>query len=607
MAIAAGPLAPAAELRCVGVLGNSGQFGPSLVRISPTVEENGRPTGVFVDRDDTIWFGAGNAVLRLSLDGRLLQRHPLEPAGSGVEAFHFAALGQTLYFAGRGPKGKTVFALPMQEPDRPAAPLAANMPEGNLDTLRLAAEPLDAGKLLLGLVLRDGKRIAVFSLDPISGRLTERCTVPGRDLQGIAWNAAEGVLYLGGLLRGETLEGGILACNLQGQPRDASFPAATVPTPAQPTSFRGRVSLAAGALWDSGHYGYLARVNARCRGAPGIVCRWRHAIDEVTQVVSPWDRSGRFTPLVLATSTGEACWMASFDPRENRFDLLRRMGALPVIGSVGISPDGWVTVGTAQSQLWWRWEDGPNAAPAMADLSVACTPGTFSGGAFCALGPVYGTHELKRSSPVPLVFEPRVFDRNSARRPGHAQPVPMKQPVGLAVFRGKRRLLLVCDAETKQLWQAELSLPDFTPRQEAWKPVEVDGVAWAAPTDLAVLDDGSLLVADAGRIVRLAADGERWRAAWFWPDADHRDQLGDRLRLAADGPYALVSDASRHRVLWLDWRSRVVVAQFGRSDQPGDGLDRLDTPAQVALSGRRAVVADAGNQRVLKLVLDPGP
>ena len=61
----------------------------------------------------------------------------------------------------------------------------------------------------------------------------------------------------------------------------------------------------------------------------------------------------------------------------------------------------------------------------------------------------------------------------------------------------------------------------------------------------------------------------------------------------------------RHRLLWVDWARREVLAQLGETDESGDDSRHLARPTLVSLRGTRAVVADSGNQRVLKLVLEP--
>ncbi len=163
-----------------------------------------------------------------------------------------------------------------------------------------------------------------------------------------------------------------------------------------------------------------------------------------------------------------------------------------------------MTVGTAQSQYWWRWEDAADAPPMMGDMSVAITPGVFSEGKFYALGAIYGLHDLKQSNAIPLIFEPKVFNCNSAERPGDAQPTPLKRPVGLTVASGPRPLLLATDAATRQLSRAELDQWPILPRPQSWKPATIAGAKLSEPTDVAQLDDGSLVLADGGRLLRFA-------------------------------------------------------------------------------------------------------
>ena len=81
------------------------------------------------------------------------------------------------------------------------------------------------------------------------------------------------------------------------------------------------------------------------------------------------------------------------------------------------------------------------------------------------------------------------------------------------------------------------------------------------------------------------------------------------MRFAVSGRWMLVADTDRHRVVWLDWTSSEVLGQLGETDVPGDDAGRLCAPVQVALQGTRALVADTGNQRVLKVSLTdvPGP
>jgi len=588
------------SIRCAGVLGNSGQFGPELVRMSPTTQELARPTGLWLDEEGAIWLGAGEAVVRLSLDGRLLERRALEGAGNRVDGFHFAALGTKLYMPGRTVRGPALLELDRTRPGAPVHVLDVQPADGG--PFVLAAEPVD-GRWLLAAGAKDD-RITVRTIDPAEGAVVERFSVPGRHAAGLVWEPQRRIVYLGGQLRGATLESGILACDLHARPAGGRFPAAVTPTPAQPTAFRGRLSLAADALWDSGHYGYLARLDREAQGAPGIVCRWAHELDEITQVAAlPIPRQSP-TPLVVATSAGDACWLAQWDPVENQFLLRRRLGALPVISSLGISPDGWVTVGTAQSQYWWRWEDAANAPPRMADLSVACTPGVFIGEKFYAFGFVYGMHEQERRSPVPLVFSPRRYDRNSAVRPGGANPIQLKRPMGLALAPGRPPRLLVTDAHTRALWTCPVSPGEFLPKHDGWTRVAIDSAELTAPTDVALCEDGSIVVADAGRIWQLQPTDASWKVLRQY-EGPPGDPLGEHVRMAIDGQWMVLSDSRRHRLLWIDLTDWKLLGQWGTTDRAGNTTEQLDQPTLVAIVGRRVVVADTSNQRIVQLELAP--
>ena len=73
------PLA-AETLRCVGVLGNSGEQGDTLVRFAAKPASG---MGVAYDPSGSLWDRAGDGRLnRYALDGRLVASYPL-PAGGG--------------------------------------------------------------------------------------------------------------------------------------------------------------------------------------------------------------------------------------------------------------------------------------------------------------------------------------------------------------------------------------------------------------------------------------------------------------------------------------------------------------------------------------------
>ncbi|MDD5704937.1 MAG: hypothetical protein PHR35_03370 [Kiritimatiellae bacterium] len=92
-----------------------------------------------------------------------------------------------------------------------------------------------------------------------------------------------------------------------------------------------------------------------------------------------------------------------------------------------------------------------------------------------------------------------------------------------------------------------------------------------------------------------------WRFdAWGVESNEH---FGKHLRFAVSGDRLLVADSDRHRVLLFDSATRSLLAQAGVTDTCGNGLRDLNGPTLVSLVNDRVVVADTGNQRVVKLVV----
>jgi hypothetical protein len=611
----------AATIRATGVLGNSGEAGDGLLRVGRMPLEN-CASGAAVDQDSTLWLSGGDAINRVGLDGHLIERFPLDPAGSMVDSRTFAVLNGTLYFLARVKEQPiALFALPMRSGEK-ARPIPVKLPERKNEHVAycLAPQPLN-GQLVIATEPKatEGERIDVWLLNPATSEMKLAFSLKGSIPHGVAVDTARSVIYIGGhfglYVGGEThgSVAAITAVRPDGKVLSDAFPAVCTKTPAIPTQFRGVISLAAGALWESAWYGFLARLDLEGRGAPGRIVEWHHELHYPTQFLGIRDGwaepnpSGR-DPILIATPMPDAFYFATWDSAERQLRLIRRIGCLPTISSLGLSEEGWVTAGTARTQLWWRWEDAADAVPRKAELHVAVTPVVFQGDRCFALAAPYHLSHLRNQTPLPTAFSSHVGDRNEASRVGTA--VPMKQPIGSSVqiAPGKHNaVLFVTDAATRQLWRADFWLPELRPTSDKWQPVRIEGDALRAPTDVAALTDGRLLLADEGRILLLEPKGDGYAAARSWdhwgdaPDA----RLGKRLRFAVDGAWMLVSDTERHRVLWLDWTEWKVLGQAGETDKAGGDAAHLSAPTFAALRGTRALVADAGNQRILKLELAP--
>lgn len=610
--------ARAASIVPIGVLGNSGESGPTLLR-AQGFDPARAASGVALDDSGTIWVSGGDSIVRLGLDGRLIERFPLEPRGSSVDSTAFVVLGGTLYFIGWLPKQvRAVFALPMR---RGAAATALRVMLPPLKRAhyppRLGAQPF-RGRLLLAADVRDAPAptIAIYRLDPFAATLTPAFTVPGEGPESLVVDSARQRIYVGGQVvrDADRYRPGVMGLQLVGDTVTSEFVTAGIPLPATPSWFTGRVSLAGDALWDvSGPYGFVARMSLRFQRAPGIVARWRHELDQTTQIIDVGGGTsapGRPEPLVVATTVPDACYLAEWDARNNEFRLTRRFGSLPDVRSLGLSAEGWVTVGTAHTQLWWQWDDEAAAPPRMADMSVGVTGGFFRGDRFFAFGAVNDLSELARHAALPLVFSPTRFGINAAFRPTRRQPLgPITRPSGVGVLAPPDKstgTLYVVDGGTKAMYRLSISLGNFRLDSDRIETLVLIGDALRAPTDVVTLIDGRLFVADEGRVLFLRPRDAGLGVEWAWDNSDGPGgAVGQRLHLAAHGSWLLVSDTDRHRVLWVDWQQRKVLAQFGETDTAGDDPTHLKGPTLVALATTRAVVADAGNQRVLKLDLRP--
>jgi hypothetical protein len=609
-------VAVGASIEPVGVLGNSGEAGATLVTVGKMPFDR-CSTGVVLDRDMTLWVSGGDAINRVGLDGRLVERVAIEPAGSIVNSRTFALLNNTIYFLGVMPNGKVaLFYLPIGRGSAKACPV--DLPERKRDYVPycLSPQPFN-GQIVLACELKDSQepRIGVYFISPPAGEgqqasIKMAFSVVGEYPQGVAVDEGRGIIYLGGyfgaFVGGETHQFAyaIAAFKPDGKLVDG-FPVHCTKTPAIPTQFRGVISLAGGALWDTAWYGFLSRLDLNGQGAPGRVVEWHHELGYPTQVLCIVEKDERQL-LAITTAMPDAIYIALWDSVEQRLSFVRRIGCLPIISSVGLSDDGWVTVGTERAQLWWRWEDAQDAPPRKAELHIAVTPGYFDGERFFSLAAQYRLDDLQRRSPVPTVFSRRVGDRNEAWRVG--EPIPLKKPCGLSVQvkpGSPNATLFITDAETAQIWKTHFWLPELRPLEKQWQRVIVEGTSLKSPTDIVALTDGNLLVADSGRILLLKPEGEVYRVASEFSSWGEKEdmRLGEQLRMAVDGAWMLISDTKRHRLVWLDWHQWKFIGQFGVADVSGNDALHLCEPTFVALRGSRAVLADSGNQRILKLRL----
>ncbi len=599
----------AARLDYAGVLGNSGVSGATLVHADVSLKAQdggGLTSGVYLDRDMCVWLSGGDAVNRLTFDGRLVHRFPLDPPGSRIDSTAFAVLDGVLYALGHSPKkvGERVvlFALPMD-----GAATGKIVMEG-FPTYRGALCPTPwQGKLLFGYAL-DDNTVHVETFDPKTAKRAPLFTLPGSEMSGLAIDPDGPSLLVGGYFgkyvgadMHQPYVHEIMKVDWNGK---ILWRKECLETPANPTQFRGVVSYAGGALWDTAWYGFFARLDRTGVSAPGKIMSWDVRAPFVSQVLDvhqgtallpPAGVGEAFDPLLLAMHLPDQAYLAAWDADAQEITLQQRYGSLPELDNVYLSPDGWVFTGAH----WWRFDDAPNAAPAYANfVSAPMTPGAFHGDWVCML-------RADKQASVPCVARPALGRESAQYAWGHT--APFTQARGFAVSNPAAPVVwgYASDAATHRLWRARMYLLDWVPQGDSWKPLTIDGDAPANPGDVAVLPDGGLVVADGDAVVWLQPAGQAWHVArrlTAWGDAPDQ-HFGAHLRLAADGNNLLVSDTDRQRVVLLDATTGRPTWRYGSTDVAGAGDGQLNAPGAVAIAGNRAIVADTGNQRVVKFTL----
>lgn len=123
-------------------------------------------------------------------------------------------------------------------------------------------------------------------------------------------------------------------------------------------------------------------------------------------------------------------------------------------------------------------------------------------------------------------------------------------------------------------------------------------------TSLAMADGKVMLAAIDGQVVEFTASGSDWQEKRRWNSwgSAAGDSFGKKIRIACDRNRLVVSDEERNRVLWFSATGGKPKAVFGAA-AGGNDLRSFDHPGLIAVYGDRAVVHDAANQRLVKLLL----
>jgi len=545
----------AAALKAVGVLGNSGERGQSLVRFEG---ESASGVGVVFDMDGTLWSGGGDGqLIRYAVDGRQLATYSTTQFGGKNHADSMTVLNRTLLIKLK-------------------------------DTLQT-----------LSLDTASGGRTDVLELK--INRLSDT-TFEGWAYASVGPNVfrvnASGETQPVGEASGEVID---LAVGSQGDVYvNVSYKIHPLKNSDHIGEIRGSNFQWSNGYWYAHSYhGTIRRFDHEMKPDPGVVLG---------------GNSGSFIGYVPGnyelnigqgmTFLGGRVYAVSgnmgilhllvWQPQELRFAIVRRIGSVTDCDALAMDSEGrvWFHGGV------WKWEDGPDAPLEHGIPSAGAESG---GGPFAAvmlpsnvLVAVDGNHRGSGLFSTGDLLGP-------ARRSG-SEDVPKEGVAAAAVLVKNRQAVLMVDEKgTGTL--VHVSSSDGRPQG---KVADVQLKASEPLEKLTSLtsDNGLRLWAAAnGAVIEFVREGDDWKETRRWNQwgQGESSRFGSQIQLSWGDGRLWVADTDRHRVLVFDADSGKFLTQCGATDKTGKELGSLDTPQTLAVSGRRAVVYDSGNQRIVRL------
>ena len=550
----------AGELHCTGILGNSGEQGSTLVRFNGSKPALG--LGVVTDRYGALWNRGGAGVLnRYAADGRLLASYRIpdkQPSPSDA----IAALGETLILC----LGQELYTLPADAPaGTEATPLKIPADQISLsshDGWVAASEGLD---IFLANAAGEKKAVATLQKRPDALVL---------ESDGAVEIVQEGKAYR----PAPVAPGGLTLLG---------------------SSPGWRPQALGGYLYGAGHHSTLRRFDKAWQPAPGVVLGGNSGsfighVDEQSEVVSPRGLAKAGPNLFAISGPSGILHLLEWHEEQMRFAPIRRIGCIPACAALALDHDGrvWWLSGN------WKWEDGPATPlhlgvpePDMAALTTMQDSNSIVG-----YGMLWGK---------PTVLSGKLDKEVRLSRLETPTTLPKEGVAAVAVLEQKNKppALLILEkkgsATTVNLDAAREGKIEIAPVQFL---TSTPAKEW---TSLVATGPDSLVAAADGNVISLTREGNNWKETRRWNSwgTDPKQKFGSSIWLSSDSERLWVSDSMRQRVICFDLASGHELASFGADDTAGDDLKKLNAPRVLAARGRRAVVFDSGNQRLVKLEL----
>jgi len=548
------------QIVCDGLLGNAGAQGETLIRFA---DGETRGMGVVVDEHGSLWDRAGASRLnRYAVDGRLLASYPIPKGRGGRDLLTRVGDRLVLFIQGR------FYILPLDAAPR-TEPTPLRVPDGRWECMAFGSV---AGKVAAAT------NEAVYLIDVATGAAEKMADLAGGNQVEIG---PDGDLFVAVGRDVHRLHGGREVTD--GWPRLA---------PGE------RMQWLDGAWFGHAWHGTIRRFDRRLDPEPGVVLGGSSGsfIGELPQNAELSNGRGMACvgPNLYAVSgIGGVMHLLAWDGDTRRMRIVRRIGGVAMARGIGLDRDGrvWWYAGV------WRWSDGP-AAPLEAGVNAPEHPGVgqavmLDGRIMVAPGRMWGK---------PTLYYGPLAEKVTARRLGDECRLPAGA-AGSAVYRDQGHLVLLVVTLDGKGYAVRIG-SDGSYRGDVG-PVPLETVRPAQQwTSLAMKNEGALLAAVDGHVVEMVRGGEGWKETSCWNTAGPAGRFGPAIRIAAADGRLWIADRGRHRVVCVDLVSSKPLATFGTADRSGTDLASLSHPETIAACGRRAVVFDSGNQRLMKLRLE---
>jgi hypothetical protein len=537
-----------------GVLGNSGEQGASLVRFAT---DPARGLGVVVDQAGSLWDRAGQGVLnRYAADGRMTGHFRIAQSSDGHD--QLTVVGDLLVLL----LGGHLYTLPISAASGSEAAAVGK-------DVRCISYASSHGAIAAATADH------VVLLSPATGMSTAVAPIAEVECLELAddgiYAEAKGQLH--------RLVDGVDSAD--GWPRP---------------SLGERFQLVDGFWYANAWHSTIRRYTRAFDPAPGVVLGGASGsfighLDANADLVNGRGLAHLWGDLYAISGFSGVLQLMVWHGDTQQFEVIRRISAVAHCPCLALDHAGNVYDWNGS----WQWNDRPDSPKRlgispMEELGQAVMLDHES---MIAAGIMWGK---------PTFFHGKLSEEVHADRIDH-DCVLKKGIVGTAVYRdADKHVLIAIDARgAAQSYHIDAE-GHFHGDLGATSLTTATPVAhW---TSLAMKNPSTLLAAGDGAVIEFSRMGTAWTesrrwTSWGTADAQH---FGSAITLAADDRSLVIADGSRHRVLCFDVATGTLRSTFGTVDAPGSALTALTAPSTIAVNGRRVVVYDAGNQRLMKLL-----